>query len=87
MGVKVNNNDIIRRAFKHILAQGPPAIGAIIDELDSGDPLGYKLIDIQGDIAAGELPNGKTKEFPLDSIADVNAVRRVSVQILLGGYH
>lgn len=87
MGVKVNNNDIIRRAFKHMLAQGPPSIGAIIGELDSDDPLSYELVDIRGDIAIGELPSGKTREFLLNSIADVNAVKRVSLQILQGGYH
>ena len=85
--IKTNYDKIIRTAFKHVLAQGFPSIGDIIGELDSDDPLSYELIDIQDDIATGELPNGNTKEFSLSKIADVNAVQRVAHQILLGDYH
>lgn len=77
----------IRTAFKHVLTQGPPSIGDIIGELDSDDPLSYKLIEIRGNVAIGELPDGSTKEFPLNKVADVNAVNRVAHQILLGSYH
>ena len=85
--IKTDNDKIIRTAFRHVLAQGPPSIGDVIGELDSTDPLSYELIDIQDDIATGKLPNGNTKEFSLSKIADVNAIQRVAHQILLGGYH
>lgn len=85
--IQIDHDQIIRKAFKHVLAQGPPSIGDIIGELDSDDSLSYKLVDIQGDVATGELPNGNTKKFSLDHIADVNAVQRVALQIKQGGYH
>lgn len=80
-------DNIIRLAFSHVLAQGPPSIGDIIGVMDPDDPLSYELVEIHGDIAVGELPNGTTKEFSLSSVADVNAVQRVARQIQQGGYH
>ncbi len=87
MSVKIDIDSVIHTAFEHVLAQGPPSIGDIIGELGSDDPLSYELVDIQGNTAVGELPDGTIKKFSLGSVADVNAVKQVAYKIAQGGYH
>lgn len=74
-------SQLIRWAFEQIQAEGSPEIGSVVGSYS--DPLSYRLIDIVGEIAICDLPDGTMKEFPLAEIADVNKVKDLAVSAYL----
>lgn len=77
--MKRGNKDLIAAAFWQVQSQGPPEIGAIVGSYS--DPLAYELIDIVGNIAICDLPDGTVKEFPIEELADVNEVKDLALQM------
>jgi hypothetical protein len=76
-----NNDELIRWAFEQIQAEGPPEIGQIVGSYR--DLLAYRLVDIDGEIAICDLPDGTVKRFLLSEIADVNKVKDLAVSTYL----
>lgn len=73
------NQYYIDKAIEQL--KGKVTIGDVIAHKD--DPIAYELIDIVGDIAIGQLPNGDTKTFPLAEVFNVNVLKTLAVELML----
>lgn len=75
----MRHRKLTEEAFRQIQEGGPPEVGATIGSW--ADELAYRLVDIAGEVAVCDLPDGTVRCFSLAEIADVNKVQDRAIEL------